>query len=578
MNIKRKFDELLAKGQGKQLLWLMAIAIVCLGAALAISQFVFTDGSLTWQDVVSGFLSGDFEGNGEHDWFRLCLSLLGIFFFSALLVSMFTNVFENICESARNGERRYKMKGHVLILGGGYQLKNILRKLADCGKDVVVMSEARPEIEGDYIYYKGMRDLEADLKSACPEKAETIYLIGNDKEPDHDARSLCALELLKNMCLDAPHDIHCYLTIEDQLTTEVFQYLKQKPEDKHLLVDVINESEYQAEQLLVGTSFLPVIKQGENRHAHIIILGLGTVAQAVANTVAHICHYPSYPQYGKRTIITFIGENMKEWRDEMLASRPVLFEMSHHSYLNEEGHLEKNEPNLKGDSSDFLDVEWNFVEGKEAVPHVRKILENACAEDLDTRIIVCHTDSEAAAHAALHLPRVVYEKAQVAVYLNSSAELLKRANLTGMFGKIAFFGPASETNADPLYTQRSTRGKRVNYIYSKEYKEKVGDVESEWYKISEADKYSSIYCANAMYLRKQCYPLSENDDVLQLPIYEAEHRRWMMSELLMGFVPGPKTDKKRFIHADLVPFDKLTPEEQLKDKLIIDQINYILNG
>ena len=90
--------------------------------------------------------------------------------------------------------------------------------------------------------------------------------------------------------------------------------------------------------------------------------------------------------------------------------------------------------------------------------------------------------------------------------------------------------------------------------------------------ISEADKYSSIFCANAMPLRRQCFDL--NGD--RRPIYEAEHRRWMMSELIMGFAPAPQTDKKRFLHADIVPFDDLTKEEQDKDKILIDAIDYII--
>ena len=96
--------------------------------------------------------------------------------------------------------------------------------------------------------------------------------------------------------------------------------------------------------------------------------------------------------------------------------------------------------------------------------------------------------------------------------------------------------------------------------------------EQAWYSICEADKYSSIFCANAMPLRRACFDM-EGD---RRPIYEAEHRRWMMSELIMGFAPGAKTDKKRFIHADIVPFDDLTKEEQDKDQILIDAMDYIL--
>lgn len=61
-------------------------------------------------------------------------------------------------------------------------------------------------------------------------------------------------------------------------------------------------------------------------------------------------------------------------------------------------------------------------------------------------------------------------------------------------------------------------------------------------------------------------------------VYEAEHRRWMMSEFLMGFRYGPKRGKVLFTHNDLVSFEDLPKEEQNKDKILIDNWNYILTG
>ena len=75
-----------------------------------------------------------------------------------------------------------------------------------------------------------------------------------------------------------------------------------------------------------------------------------------------------------------------------------------------------------------------------------------------------------------------------------------------------------------------------------------------------------------MFLRQLCYNLQGE----RLPIYEAEHRRWMMSVLLMGYQYGETTDRKKYIHADIIPFKELPPSEQDKDKILIDAINEIL--
>lgn len=579
MNFKRRFDKLLAEGQGRQLLWLLAIALVCLALALLVVRYVFHDGSLVWQDIVAMFLdAGSFGGAGAHDGFRLVLALLSTFLFSALLVSMFTNVFENICERVRNGDRRYRLSGHVLILGSGSQLAGMVRQLNHNGKTVVVMSGSKPSIDGDFIYYRGAIDDEDDLRSARPHKAEAVYIIGDDGDAGHDARGLCCLDLLKELCREAPHHIHCYLSVRDHLTTEVLQYLKQKPEEGPLLVDVVNDNEYQAEQLLVDTPFLPILRQGDSRQLQLFILGTGAVAQAVAYTAAHVCHYPSFSEQGRRTVITFVGEHMAQWRNDLIAARPALFALSHHTLIHSDGRRETSEPvplpHLADGMSDFLDVEWQFVEGTESAPHVRQLMEAACTDSCATRIAVCHTDPGMAAKAALHLPKNLYIHARIAVYADGSARLLQRAARSGAFGQLTLFGPASDTCGDPLYLRRFARGQRVNHIYCRQYKGKgAQDPEAEWYKISEADKYSSIYCANAMYLRQQCYAGADDPAA----VYEAEHRRWMMSELLMGFSPGPSTDKPRFVHADIVPFSMLPPGEQEKDKLLIDNMNYILD-
>jgi len=73
-------------------------------------------------------------------------------------------------------------------------------------------------------------------------------------------------------------------------------------------------------------------------------------------------------------------------------------------------------------------------------------------------------------------------------------------------------------------------------------------------------------------LRNLCFDM--NGD--RMPIYEAEHRRWVMSELIMGFKPGKNRDKEYFIHNDIIPFDELPEKEKVKDQDIIDAMPDII--
>jgi len=118
------------------------------------------------------------------------------------------------------------------------------------------------------------------------------------------------------------------MTLQDRVSSEVYEYVRQPVEGKLLLVDVINVYEYMAERLMVEGDFLPAIKQGDSRRSHIVIFGTNQIAQNVANTAAHISHYANYVTDGVKTCITFVGCGMRRYMDSLIASRPALFELS----------------------------------------------------------------------------------------------------------------------------------------------------------------------------------------------------------------------------------------------------------
>ena len=143
--IRRLFERSLSEGRIQQLGWILGfifvIVLVCVLLAVAFLGF-------KWQDVLSLFLDpggfGQKEEIGHYDLFRLLATIIGLFLFSALLISVVSNMFENIADSFKNGHSRYSHKGHVLILGGGHQLAGMLSALArdpqSKTKDIVVLT------------------------------------------------------------------------------------------------------------------------------------------------------------------------------------------------------------------------------------------------------------------------------------------------------------------------------------------------------------------------------------------------------------------------------------------------------
>lgn len=604
---KRKCDEILAKGNIVSLAWLAVFSIICIMATTLFAKLIFPENDITWQWVVSMFLdAGNFNDYGKHDITALIISLLGIVIFSTLLVGVCVNIFEGIAESVREGKRRYNLKGHILILGSSKYLKVIKKELErekKEGRKVVVMSPEKQPFQDDFIYYKGSRFVEDDLKDACAANAYKIYILGGDNEADHDDKNLRCLKLLKKQCAAADHDIKCILLLREQTCVEVFQYLKLQGRDKyasseqggwtatgkHLLVDVLNEHECFAEMLLVNEKFpfLPIIKENDNFRSHVVIMGSCPMAQAIAYTVAQVSHYPNFVRTGKKTCITFIGDGGKDWMQELVSTRPGLFEISKYTYIAPDGSKTVHTP--EGSQGDFLDIEWQFVDVSETSPLATKLLSDIASNDAEKLCIcTCHEKSADALKYALHLPRIIYERGvNIAVYSNDKADSIVRlARKSNMYGNIRYFG-----DTDDLweYSQsgRLNRGQRVNYIYSLAYDgaQKTDSPEDWWYIKSEADKSSSIYSANFITIRKMCFEGVSDKNLL----YEAEHRRWMIAALLLGFFAAPENrllpqkesnrqKKELFKHVDIIPYEALNNDDKGKDEVLVIAEDYILNG
>ena len=611
--IKRTIDRILSEGEGRQLAWLAALALTLFLVLVLIGSFW----ALGWTDILNLYLDpGGFPletngggGQGSLNIFSLIIAFGGILILNALTVSAFSNVFDNISEKYRNGERRYLMRGHVLILGGSRQLLGILKAMRDNhgfeGKDIVVMTSGDVEslragmetalddkrFASRITWYRGERNNEEDLRSACPDHASCIYIIGEDDESAHDSISIGAADLLNGICTGSGAGIPCYITLEMHSSMDVFQYLP-KEEGSRLRTEIVNTSDYTAEQLLVDTPFLPI--PGEGQFLHIVIAGNSRTARSFASVAAHICHFPSFARDGRRTIISFIHPGIRSQMDKYVANHQSLFDLSHYAYVSPEG---REDFAPKKEYGDFLDIEWEFINGSIASPFVRVELEKWAADPARKLVLaMCSDDSSVNLSAALHLPKSIYKAGvPVAVYQKDHVEVLEKAVGSGMFGCLTCYGEASPDN-DALLLRRSLRGKRVNYVYDKQYgNPPAASAEEAWAGLSFAHKLSSIASANSIPLKLRAFGLEPtqasidalDDDTIEA-LSEVEHRRWMASVLLMGYSAAPAAERrdrsrfkelkdKEFVHLDIAPYSELAHEAD-KDMLIVKNIPYIING
>ncbi len=604
--MKQKFERMLSEGRGKQLLWLILLIIVVL-LILLIVNWLFV--GMRWQDIIPGFLG--VGGYGNHQLFKLITGLLGRFLFSALLISIFVKIFDNVSNSYRNGENSYPFSDHVLVIGAGKHLKDMLSAIRNHegyeGKDILVMTavdveQLRKQMEIQLAdaafckkvnYFHRERHMLKYLKDAYADKACAIYILGEDDEIGHDSLNIRCLNLLKELCVGDCSVIPCYMVMEMHTTLNVFNHMKDTNSSR-LDVEVVNESDYAVERLLTRTDYLPAFSTNEtSKRLHLVIAGNSEISRSFAIVSAQLCHFPNFTGRGNRTKISLIGYG-KEERDGFIANQCGLFDLCHYRYVSSEK-VEEFTP--KEDYGDFLDIEWEFVDGDLLSPFVRNLMESWTKDLSETmEIAVCFSDDETNAYMALHLPRQVYDsRVNIAVCHNGYTELMDEAISTGMYGNIYMFGN-SDAGDDPLFLQRTAMGKRVNRVYDMKYgNPSAKDAEEAWKRLPYAHKQSSIASANSITMKMRCFKIEPTIEYIRSLsdeekncLSEVEHRRWMMTQLLMGYYAATYEERKdrshfmelkneKFVHLDIAPYDELPGEEE-KDLLIINNIPYIVTG
>ena len=587
MKLQRKFDSLLSKGRGSQLIWLAALLLVLFFMFWGLSALFFKDGRFTWQDIAALILDpGSFGGAGSHDIFRLVLSILGAIVFASLLINVIGNIFENIIESYNKGESRYSFKGHILILGSNRLLPSMLSRLlqedtsgmdpeelAMTGRDIVIMTSSpveqlRGSLEAFFgesrlkqfrskvTFYHDDRDNTANLERACAGDAWCIYLLGEENETGHDSINISCLKKLEAICQDSPGTVRCFVTMESGSSADILHYVSMpltgEKSRKKLLVNTINLDEYIAEQTLLGVGGkIPIDgagqKAGRWSAVRFVIAGMSPMGMAMAKTAAHLCHFKGED----KSVITFIQSGIRPSMEKFIAENPWLFRLSHYTYIKPGGKPEVHLPDKE--YGDLLDIKWEFIDAGLSSPDVGKMLETWAKDSgIQLSLAICTDSDEENMSAALHLPGALY-RTDIPIYVHteSGSSIMGLAARTGLFGSIRDFGAGTSSDSDPLLTRRSIAGRRVNYVYSRLYGNSDEDPDSLWYSLKEADKFSSIYYANSIPVRLRTTdipgPGSTLDKESAYGLCRLEHDRWMMTELLMGFKPYSIKERKDLI-------------------------------
>jgi hypothetical protein len=591
---------------------------------------------------------------------QVILVFVGTFLVSGFVITYIGNLLRNRLDAYRNGSVRYKFSNHILFLGGSKMILPMIKELFKKDEyrklDFVVLIKAEPQdvrcqIESfltdeenkqlKITVLRGNRDDRDSLKSVHIDKASRIYIIGEDpNDSERDSTNMESWNLAKELCSNR-EGVPCFLVFNRASTAFVFRHMEEADQNLCLDTTFVNRLESVAQRVLVHNgnekNIFPAldregISKDSERTVHFVLYGMTAISYALSTTAAHLCHFPNFikrnenDSWGenveRRTRITLIAPKIYDQMANFTSHLNSLFNISKCYFYDDQwkqGEAPKPWDNKSTMDAigDFLDIEWNFVDGNIADEKIRRLLKKYYEENKEGKayltLAMCQKEADKNIAAALYLPTefhtieykdeektiIDFEKTiPILVFQPESEEMLKTANSEiRMFKNIFPFGSIKESY-DPSIRSRISEGKRIHYIYSRgeDYAFMTSDqdeLDQQWRNTKYADQMSNIYSASHIGVKQRSMGNREQltDEEIQL-LAITEHNRWNIEKLLMGFEALPKTErekqytpegleelrelKKQFKHYCIEPYSELTSTDRIYDTIMVKNLNDVI--
>lgn len=332
-----------------------------------------------------------------------------------------------------------------------------------------------------------------------------------------------------------------------------------------------------------------VIDSASQSTVHLVIAGFDSYAQAVATHAALVAHFPNYngkDEQPLRTRITIIDNGIRERRDNFIAAYRTLFDNSFYRTIDiGESTCSLHKPMYAGQREDFVDVEWEFVEGSINHPYmVDKIGRWAADENKLLTIVLSSGNDETDLSRSITLPDAVYtNKERVAVFVRQTRDIVTEPlGRSPRLGNVHVFGMIDRgyDTSIPLISM----AKYLNYFYWYYYDEKhpsliptvipYDEVEREWHELkSYKMRLSNVF--NVMTMTTKMHSLGHNEEDYStfyaltrdesILLARTEHNRWSVERLITG--NRPCTDAEQELICDNIDAIIAAPTQEDKAKL-----------
>lgn len=426
---------------------------------------------------------------------------------------------------------------------------------------------------------------------------------------DHDT-----LQALETFALSYPETPEgqskplCHLLLHDKVTLWLLQTLDLYPEiHKKFELYAFTLEDQWAKNVFCGlgngNSYPPLDREkidgNSNKTVHLVIAGFSDLGESLALHTALIAHFPNYVRnQALRTRITIVDKGLTARKDAFVQRYANLFEHSHYRCIDlaQRRMTLYHEPVYHASREDFVDVEWEFVDGDFYDPLLQRKLQLwADSKEQLLTLALCDADTDSNFDRAFALPKSIYQNDITVLVATERSAMLEKVRETEGYHNLYPIG-MDDCGYDvrlPLLQM----AKRLNYFYSCSYGQEgtptdmpVEKVEAAWRKVQTFSmRYSNLYnvMTVATKMRSLGHEEKDWDKFFALTQEEietlsaVEHNRWSVERLILGFRPPTDTEREEirenieaFITAKATGQEQ--PEQDLKNVYKKKKIHYDL--
>ena len=308
-----------------------------------------------------------------------------------------------------------------------------------------------------------------------------------------------------------------------------------------------------------GWKYRPLDADGigsdDERTVHLVIVGFSEMGSSLALQAALTAHYPNFVRNHKlRTRITIISPEMNSLYPVFIERYKHLFVNSYYRVIDVKSHHPKvnvNVPMYANQRADFVDVEWEFVQGEKNDTAVRYKMEKWAASERQILTIALCGDEKSNVSLAYSLPDEIYRH-KVPIWVHAKNDVIIRmVNHSDKYSSLCPFG-MSNVGYDvrmPLVQM----AKLLNYYYSCSYGDKGfptelpdDEVQREWNKLNGFTmRHSNIYNVMTIPSKMRSLGYEQYDWRTYIALKKeeietlaaVEHYRWNVERLILGFKP-----------------------------------------